>query len=126
MRSCGRVVRACGMASLLTLGCGSSGSQTIRLTNADAGRNVVAAVSDKIEVTLQTIGPGQYGSPSLSSGSIVFLGQSSPGAPNPAGARQLYRFEAVVPGRTDITIPHIGDLPGFPANPAFAMTIDVR
>src|SRR5512134_2856180 len=119
-------LRACGTVSLLTLGCGSPEIETIRVGNADAGRIVVAGVGDKIEVTLQTIGAGSYGNPTVSSGSVVFLGQSSVGPPIPAGATQLYRFQAVAPGRADITIPHTGDLPVFPANPAFAVSVEVR
>ena len=110
----------------LTLACGTSRTQTISLGNADAGRTVVAAVGDKVEVTLQTIGPGQYGNPIVSSGAVMFLGEASAGVPNPGGARQLYRFEAVATGRTDITIPHTGDVPEFPANPAFAVTVHVQ
>jgi hypothetical protein len=109
----------------LSLGCGSSGNQTISLGNADAGRTVVAAVGDTIEVTLQTIGPGQYGNPILSSGSVMFLGESPAGVQNPAGPRQLYRFEAVARGAADITIPHSGDRPEGPI-PAFAITVEVR
>lgn len=119
------LVCVCATASLLMIGCGSSGD-TIRLTNADAGRKVPAAVGDTLEITLQTIGPGQYGDPSLSSGSVAFLGQASAGPPNPGGVRQLYRFEALVAGGTDITIPHIRELRELPANPAFAISIDVR
>jgi hypothetical protein len=114
------------MVSLLTLGCGSSGNETISLGNADAGRTVMAGVSDKIEITLQTIGAGTFGNPTVSSGSVVLLGQSLVGPPIPAGATQLYRFEAVAPGRADVTIPHTGDLPGLPANPAFVVSIEVR
>jgi hypothetical protein len=113
---------ALGMAALPMLGCSSSERETIRLSNADSGRTVVAAVGDRIEVTLQTIGPGQFGAPSVSSGSVTFLGESSPGQPNPGGARQLYRFEVVAAGRADITIPHSG---GFPQpRPAFTLTVE--
>jgi len=101
-------------------------TQTISLNNADAGRTAVAGVGDKVEITLQTIGAGSFGNPNVSSGSVVFLGQSSVGPPIPAGLTQLYRFEAVAPGRADITIPHTGDLPAFPANPAFAVGVQVR
>lgn len=113
---------ALGMAVLPVTGCGS-GEETISLNNADAGRTVVAAVGDTIEVTLQTIGPGQYGTPSSSSMSVRFLGKSTPpGQPNPGGARQLFRFEAVASGRADIVIPFNG---GPPQRPSFAFTVEV-
>jgi hypothetical protein len=111
---------------LLTTGCGSSANQTLSLDNGDTGRSVVAAVGDKIEVTLQTIGPGQYGDPILSSGSVMFLGESSAGAPNPGGARQLYPFEAVASGHADVSIPHSGERPEGPVVPAFAITVEVK
>lgn len=126
MRPCSAFLRACGTLSLLTFGCGSSGTETISLSNADAGRTLVAGVGDKVEVRLQTIGAGSFGNPTVSSGSVVFVGQSSVGPRIPAGLTQLYRFEAIAPGRADITIPHTGDLPGFPANPAFAVSVEVR
>jgi hypothetical protein len=111
---------------LITVGCGSSWSQIISVDNGDAGRTVVASVGEKIEVTLQTIGPGQYGDPALSSGSVRFLGESPAGVPNPGGPRQLYRFEAVTSGRADITIPHTGGFPEGPAIPVFAITVTVQ
>ena len=126
MRGHAAFLYACGTVLLLTFGCGSSANQTISLDDADAGRSVAAAVGDKIEVTLQTIGPGQYGDPILSSGSVKFLGESSAGAPNPGGPRQLYQFEAVASGRADISIPHTGELPEGPVIPAFAITVEVE
>ena len=116
---------ASGVAALRAGGCGSSEGRTISLSNADSGGTVVAAVGDRIEVTLQTIGPGQYGTPMSSSVSVSFLGESSAGPPNPGGVRQLYRFEAVASGRADITIPHGGGLPLNP-RPAFAIRVEVR
>lgn len=125
MRRCAAFAFVLGMAVLPAIGCGSSGRQTISLSNAHSGGTVVAAVGDKIEVTLQTIGPGQYGTPSSSSVSVRFRGESSPpGLPNPGGVRQLYRFEVVASGRADITIPHSGGLPQNP-RPAFAITVEV-
>jgi hypothetical protein len=125
MRRCAVFAFALGTAVLPAMGCDSTGRQTISLSNADSGTTVVAAVGDKIEVTLQTIGPGQYGTPSSSSVSVMFLGESSPpGQPNPGGVRQLYRFEVVASGRADITIPHSGSLPQNP-RPAFAITVEV-
>jgi hypothetical protein len=114
----------CGVA-LSTLGCGSKQNQTISLGNADAGRIVAAAVGDQIEVTLQTIGPGQYADPTVSSRAAVFLGESPAGPSSPGGPTQLFRFEAIAPGRADITIPHTGDSPEGPAVPAFSVTLRV-
>ena len=120
------VAWACGAALSLSVGCGSTRHQTISLSNADAGRVVVTAVGDKIEVTLQTIGPGQYGNARVSSGAVVFLDESSVGPPVPAGPTQLYRFEAVDSGQADITVPHDGDPPEGPGVPAFSISVRVR
>ena len=114
------------MAILLTAGCGSSENKIISVDNDVAGQSVVASVGEKIEVTLQTVGPGQYGDPILSSESVKFLEESSAGTPNPGGSRQLYRFEAVSSGQVSITIPHTGDLPNGPAIPAFTITVTVK
>ena len=116
--------RACfliWMVVLLIVGCGPSGSKIISVDNENTGQSVVASVGEKIEVTLQTIGPGQYGDPILSSGSVKFLEESSAGTPNPGGPRQLYRFEAVSSGQANITIPHTGGLPD-----AFTITVTVK
>jgi len=84
------------------------------------------APGDKIDITLQTIGPGQYETPTVSSGSVRFLGESTAGTPNPAGPRQLFRFEAMTVGRAEITIEHTILDPPLPQTPPFAMTVDVR
>jgi hypothetical protein len=95
----------------------------ISLDNSSNGTSISVTPGDEIDITLQTIGPGQYETPTVSSGSIRFLGES-PAAdpPNPGGPRQLFRFEAVTPGRAEITIPHtLGPLP----TPPFIITVDV-
>ena len=109
------------MVLLLTVGCGPTASKIISLDNGNTGQSVVAAVGEKIEVTLQTVGPGQYGDPIVSSGSVKFLEESSAGTPNPGGPRQLYRFEAVSSGQANITIPHTDGLPD-----AFTITVTVK
>ena len=111
---------------LFGLGCGCSHERLITLTNSDSGRSVAAAVGDEIDVTLQTIGPGQYGIPTLSSKSVRFLGVSLTGSPNPGGPRQLLRFKATAAGRAKISIAHEGGVPGGPTTPAFRITVEVH
>jgi hypothetical protein len=122
------VALACALALSLsaTVNCDSRETQTIRLQNGDSGRSVTAAVGDTIEITLQTIGPGQYGNPSVSSPSVRFLGESAAEPANPGGARQLYRFEAASTGRADITIGHTDELPAAPATPPFVIAVGVQ
>jgi hypothetical protein len=107
---------------LLALGCHSSSSR-ISLDNSDDGRSIAVRVGDEIDITLQTIGPGEYGTPLLSSGAIRFLGESSAGPANPGGPRQLFRFEGREAGRADLAIPHTGENP-FSIAP-FRITVDV-
>jgi hypothetical protein len=110
---------------LLAVSCHHS-SNRISLDNSSNGHTISVAPGDKIDITLQTIGPGQYETPTVSSGSIRFLGESSAGMPNPGGPRQLFRFEAVTVGRADITIPHTILDPPLPQTPPFAIAVDVR
>lgn len=121
-----RVFRmAAGVALiLLAVSCHSSGNR-ISLDSSSNGHTISVAPGDKIDVTLQTIGPGQYETPTVSSGSVRFLGESSPGLPNPGGVRQLFRFEAVTVGRAEIAIPHTIFDP-LPPTPPFEITVDVR
>jgi hypothetical protein len=113
-------------ALLLALGCDPARrpNTTVSLTNADDRRTIGVLVGDEIDITLQTIGPGAYGTPVLTSGSLRFLGESSPGPQNPGGVRQLFRFEAVAAGRAEITIPHRDGFP-VPRDP-FTITVAVR
>ena len=100
---------ACLGLSLLLAACGgdaASGGERIDLGNGDNGRTLVAKIGDEIDVTLQTIGPGMYASPRVSSSSIHFAGASIVGPPNPGGPVQLFRFRAAAAGRATITIPH--------------------
>jgi hypothetical protein len=127
-----RCIRRCAALVIVAavfvsgLGCGSSHPRLITLTNSDTGRSVAVAVGDEIDVTLQTIGPGQYGIPTLSSESIRFLSVSLAGSPNPGGPRQLFRFEAMAAGRAKISIAHEGGAPGGPTTPAFRITVEVH
>jgi len=109
---------------LLALSCRTTSSDRVSLDNSSNGKTLSIAPGDKIDITLQTIGPGQYETPTVSSGSVRVLGEFSPtDPPNPGGPKQLFRFEAVTVGRAEITIPHtLGPLP----TPPFAIVVDVR
>ena len=65
-----------------------------------------------LEITLQTIGPGEYASPPLvSSGGVRFLGARLVTPAVPAGPTQLFRFEAVSQGVAVIVFHHTGQNP---------------
>jgi hypothetical protein len=89
---------------------GASGAPTspevIPLTMEDLEKTVSAALGQEIDVTLQTIGPGQFAAPELSSSAVEFIEMSFPPNQNPGGPTQLYRFNAVSSGTVVITIKH--------------------
>ena len=93
------------LASVLSFGCYSD-PEPAELTRDDDGRFVGLAFHQEVRLTLQTIGPGQFGEPSISSSSVSFEGMSFPQAQNPGGPTQLYRFRTVADGTAIVTIPH--------------------
>ena len=105
------------------MGCASPSSPSgneLRLGNDDNGRVLSVRLGDEIHVTLQTIGPGEYELPNVSSSAVVFLGVSILTPPNPGGPRQLFQFRIVAVGHVDISIPHTGQ------TPRFGITVDVH
>ncbi len=78
----------------------------LSLTGADSGSTIKAAVSQCIDIKLQTVGPGQYETPIISSSSVKFLSSELLSPAIPAGPTQLYKFQAVAPGTATIEIPH--------------------
>ncbi len=114
------------VTGLLIAGCDFSKSKLISLDGSNAGQKVLVSVGEKIEITLQTIGPGQFGDPLLSSGALMFLEEKPASPQNPGGPRQIYRFEAIMSGETIITIPHTGGSPNTPETPSFSITITVK
>lgn len=111
--------------ALLAASCHRS-TDRISLDNSSNGRAVSVAPGDRVDISLQTIGPGQYETPTVSSGSVRFLGESSAGMPNPGGPTQMFRFEAVTVGRAEITIPHTVSDPPSPQTSPFGIVVDVH
>lgn len=102
------------------------------LNGGNNGQQVTARVGQAIQITLQTIGPGQYGSPKVSSAAIQFEGAAFAEEQNPGGPKQIYRFQARSEGVARINIPHVVQLASGngieirDSNPAFALTIRAR
>lgn len=123
-RHCGRLPTLMGM--LLLAACsgtdGTDGTDTspIALSGADSNTTVAAAVNQELDVTLQTIGPGEYGPPSISSPAVRFLDVSHPSPQNPGGPRQLFRFRAASAGTVEVSIAHSDD------DPPFSITVNVN
>ena len=82
-------------------------------TTQNQGSVVEVKVRETIDLTLQTIGPGEYGDPQLSSTAVSFDAKGYAPLPNPAGPRQIYRFRAESPGMVTLTIPHTSDPTAF-------------
>ncbi len=78
----------------------------LSLTNSDNGRTVAIRADEGVDITLQTVGPGEYSTPAVSSDALRFTGVSLVNPPNPAGPRQLFKFDAVHQGQATITITH--------------------
>jgi hypothetical protein len=106
--------------------------QVLHLNGGSNGQQVTARTGQVIQITLQTIGPGQYGSPEISSAAIQFAGAAFAKVQNPGGPKQIYRFRARSAGEARINIPHVIQLASGNAaeirdsNPTFALTIRVR
>jgi hypothetical protein len=78
----------------------------IRISVADRRKTVRVVVDQKVDIDLQTIGPGHYGDPEVSSTVVRFLGVANDPVQNPGGPRQHFGFQCVAVGSVLITIPH--------------------
>jgi len=92
--------------SLLSSCGGDATSTPVELTNQNDGDTVVVGIEAVAELTLGTIGPGQYADPQLSSEAVHFEGVEFAAVQNPGGPTQIYTFRCVRVGATTITIPH--------------------
>jgi hypothetical protein len=95
-----------GTISVLLLG-GCFGSDIVALSPSDANRRVVAGIGDRVEITLQNVGPGEYGSPpAISSNAVTFIDVGDVEPFVPAGVTQRFRFHAAARGLAIITFTH--------------------
>lgn len=92
--------------------------QVLSLNFTNDGQHLAASVGQQIEITLRTIGPGQYGTPQVSSPSIRFENVAWPGQ-IPAGPTQIFIFDAAAEGEAQVHIPHTVQ------NVSFTVTIQV-
>jgi hypothetical protein len=110
----------------------NSAEQVLYFNGGNNGQQVTARVGQQIQITLQTIGPGQYGSAKISSPAIEFEGAGFTKEQIPAGPRQVYRFRARSEGEARINIPHVVQIISSneneirDSNPAFSLSIRVR
>ena len=116
----------CGSAGAQNGGISANGEQrALLLSVEDSGRQVAAAVGQKIEITLQTIGPGSYEeTPQISSPAIRFENVHLRWPVNPGGPTQVYVFRAAAKGKAEIQMRHINSEPNMTRT--FVVTIEVR
>jgi hypothetical protein len=75
----------------------------------NSNQTVFVRTGDELQITLGTMGPGQYASPpTVSSPAVGFLDASFVGPYVPAGPTQRFRFKAVATGKAIIVFEHTG------------------
>ena len=85
------------------------------------GQMLNLAVGQELDVTLQTVGPGQYLSPPfVSSASLRFVDVAFVGPYVPAGPTQRFRFEGAAPVQVIVVFQHSGN------DPTITDTVDVH
>ncbi len=92
------------------IGLSGCGSDLLAVMD-DSSRTISLAVGQELDLTLGTVGPGAYQSPTISSDAVGFLGDSLVGPNSPGGVRQLFRFRGMSSGSAIIVLTHSGDQP---------------
>jgi hypothetical protein len=93
--------------------------------NGDDGSTLSVARGDTIDITLQTIGPGQYETPQISTAAVVFVKNLPVSTFIPAGVTQIYQFLATDSGSAEISIPHSAGFSGAPGK-EFSVAVMVK
>jgi hypothetical protein len=116
-----------------TISQSSAKQHVLYLKSTNTGQDVDAAVGQPIQITLQTIGPGEYDSPQISSPAIRFESATFAKEQIPGGPKQIYHFRAVSEGEAQIKIRHVIHVQSSvplghitDANPIFAVTVRVH
>ena len=107
------------LVALTISACG--GKNPVAVSIVGRSQSLTVPVGTQFNVTLQTIGPGEYSSPpTVSSAAVHFLDVSEATFAVPAGPTQLFRFDATTFGKAILVFQHTGD------NPTVEDTVDVR
>ena len=76
------------------------------------GQTLTLSVGQQLDLTVGTVGPGEYvAPPSISSTALRFLDAKVVAPHLPSGPTQLFRFQAEARGRAIVVITHSGDDP---------------
>jgi hypothetical protein len=92
----------------------------LSLTRENDGQHFSATVGERIEITLQAIGPREWETPQVFSTAVRFENVMLKMPPNPGGPTQVFAFTAAAPGKAKIQI-HYSD-----SDDAFAVMIEVQ
>jgi hypothetical protein len=107
------------LLSSALLGVAACGADNIMVTRA-RDSSITIARGSQLTIVLQTIGPGHYATPAVSSPVVQFLSETSAGVAVPSGPTQEFHFQAVNAGRAVVVFQHTG------SNPSVTDTIVVR
>ncbi len=107
------------LAALAISAC--AGKNPVAVSIVGRSQSLTVPVGTQFNVTLQTIGPGEYSSPpTVSSAAVRFLDVAQADIAVPAGPTQRFRFDAATPGKAIVVFQHTGN------NPTVEDTVDVR
>jgi hypothetical protein len=117
---------------MFAISCGDNGSttssaQTLDLTEKSSGTTASITQGARIELTLQTIGPGGYDTPVVSPASVaklVSFGEAPAGRQSPGGLTQLAIIEGVAHGTATLTSTRVSGTPS--SSTSYSLTIDVE
>lgn len=82
----------------------NSSTSEHHLLSSSNGQTVLMNIGDTIDITLQAIGPGSYGSPEINGNAISFIYDSTISPYLPAGPTQKYGFVGTNIGSSSISI----------------------
>jgi hypothetical protein len=103
----GALTRAGGVLVMAALFLARCSSDDPTDTSGGGGRTFTVASGQEVGIRLQNIGPGEYlAPPAISSAAIRFEDVSLVTPAVPAGTTQLFRFQALRPGRAIVTFRH--------------------
>ena len=114
-----RTQQICSVLAVALIGVGGCGTNPLAV-NSDSSQTLSLEVGQELDLTVGTVGPGAYQSPTITGSSVAFLGDSTIGPYTPAGPRQLFRFKGVSVGQAIVVLIHSGN------QPAISDTVLVR
>jgi len=102
-----RCWRAIAAVALSLAACRSDAIVSVAI--GESNRTIMVTLGQELDITLGTVGPGEYASPpTISSPALRFLDVSYVGPIVPAGPRQLFRFKTVERGTAIVVFQHTG------------------